>query len=192
MLVAASRLLKPVLVALIANFNILESHHAFPRGFKDLLSNLLNMISHKSYSRKFANALYVLDCALEGFTNQVTDGILPVQVVLVTSPEFRDLIRQSMDNLEACLPQVIVLDRKEATLDVISVLGTVKKFPLELDVLVDDPQAYRNAGQVDLPYADVLLIVLKASLKSTFIRTSLESEPLFAEALGSKDEFEVI
>jgi hypothetical protein len=49
-----------------------------------------------------------------------------------------------------------------------------------VDVLVDETsQDISSLGQIVVPYKDVLFLVLKASLRSTFLKTSMDSAPLF-------------
>jgi hypothetical protein len=57
---------------------------------------------------------------------------------------------------------------------------------------LDDPRAFPRSGTIQIPYVDVLLMVLKACLRSTFLETSLDSTPLFdAVFKPGVDVFEV-
>lgn len=191
MLLAASGLLQPIMVSLILNADRIEPHLAFPQGFTDLFSKILVFMRDGTYRRVFAAAIYELDCKLDRLAEEPHDIRTLVQVAVVTSPEIRDIVSQSIRNLESCLPVKIVLDKSAATLNLVTVLGLTKRFPLEVDVLLESPQAFRKEQQAELPYIQFLLLVLKASLKSLFMRTSLDSGPLFAEVLRSDEVLEM-
>lgn len=192
MLVAPSRLLKTILLSLDADSHHIETHMTLPKDLVTDVSTLLRLVEDKAYGRAFACAMYNLDRALEGLIGFSHDIWLVVQVVTVTSPEFRDIFSQSIRELQACLSTKIALDTAAGTLNVPTVFGSIKKFPIELDSLLSDPQALRQQDQIELPYVRVVLMVFKACLKSTFLKTSLGSDPLFEEAFRTNEILEVV
>jgi hypothetical protein len=195
MLAEACSLLPRILYFLVHHFDKLEAR--MPRrqmddDFLPTLKKLLLLTSNYSYTRLFASVLYDLDCALVTTVDHEPDVYLFIQVLAMTSPEFRDLISQSLRDLEACLDSNLSFDAAPATISTYTIMGARKVFPLDLDVLLDDPRASIRSGTIQVPYVDVLLLVLKACLRSTFLETSLDSTPLFdAVFKPGVDVFEV-
>ena len=195
MLAEACSLLPRMLYFLVHHFDKLEAR--MPRGQMDVnflptLKKLLLMTSNYSYTRLFASVLYDLDYTLVTTVDREPDIHLFIQVLAMTSAEFRDLISQSLRDLEACLDSNLSFDAAPATISTYTIMGARKVFPLDLDVLVDDPHAFIRSGTIQVPYVDVLLLVLKACLRSTFLETSLDSTPLFdAVFKPGVDVFEV-
>ena len=195
MLAEACSLLPRILYFLVRHFDTLEAR--MPQGqvdddFLPTLKKLLLMTSNYSYTRLFASVLYDLDYALVTTVEREPDVYLFIQVLAMTSPEFRDLISQSLRDLEACLDSSLSFDAAPATISTYTIMGARKVFPLDLDVLLDDPRAFPRSGATQIPYVDVLLMVLKACLRSTFLETSLDSTLLFdAVFKPGVDVFEV-
>jgi hypothetical protein len=195
MLAEACSLLPRMLYFLVHHFDKLQAR--MPQGQMDddllpTMKKLLLMTSNYSYTRLFASVLYDLDCALVTTVDREPDVNLFIQVLAMTSPEFRDLISQSLRDLEACLDSSLSFDAAPATISTYTIMGARKVFPLDLDVLVDDPRGFVRSGTIQVPYVDVLLLVLKACLRSTFLETSLDSTPLFdAVFKPGVDVFEV-
>jgi hypothetical protein len=195
MLAEACSLLPRMLYFLVHHFDKLEAR--MPRrqmddDFLPTLKKLLLLTSNYSYTRLFASVLYDLDCALVTTVDREPDVYLFIQVLAMTSPEFRDLISQSLRDLEACLDSSLSFDAAPATISTYTIMGARKVFPMDSDVLVDDPRGFVRSGTIQVPYVDVLLLVLKACLRSTFLETSLDSTPLFdAVFKPGVDVFEV-
>jgi hypothetical protein len=193
MLVEACNLLPRTLYFLIVHFDLIKPlipHWELDDTILPNLVKLFRMTSDYSYSRNFASALYDLDNALIETVNRDPDVHLFVQVLTVTSPEFRSLISQSLRDPEACLPGKITFDAETATIAIGTVMGAVKRLPIDLDVLLDNPQRFVRSEVTELRYVEVLLLLLKACLRSTFLKTSLDSTPLFDDVLRSGDFFE--
>jgi hypothetical protein len=130
---------------------------------------------------------------LQDLTSHLPFAQLAIQVMFITSPEFRDLISQSIRNLQACLPTSVVVDAVASTVGIGAAFGVVRQFPVDVDALVsDEPQNIARLGQIVVPYRDVLVFCLKASLRSTFLKTSLNSAPLFGWLMGGEEVLEVI
>jgi len=139
------------------------------------------MTSNYSYTRQFASVLYDLDRSLESTVSRNPDVHLFVQVLVITSPEFRDLISHSLRELAACLDMEssVHFDAARATMCTWTIMGALKEFPIHLDILLDDPRGFPRSGLTKVSYVDVLFLVLKACLRSAFLETSLDSTPLF-------------
>jgi hypothetical protein len=196
LLVEAYILLPRLLYFMIKHFDCLTTAQTLPRDVPQALqahlATLFRMTERYAYSREFASTLYELDCCLSELIGPDTPTHLFVQVITTTSPEFRDIISQSLRDLEICLYSNIVFDWESKTLAVGTVLGVIKKFPVDVDVLVDNLGTSQTTGQVELSYDTVLFVMLKACLRSTFLKTSLDSAPLFKSFLGSQEDLEMI
>lgn len=153
------------------------------------LTTLFRLTEKFSYKRTFARALYDVDCILDKLANHAAIARLAIQVLAITNAEFRDLISQSVRTLQACLTTSIVIDVAASTVNVGAAFGVVRKFPFDVDVLVDEVS--QDLTQIVVPYRDVLFLVLKASLRSTFLRTSLDSAPLFDWIMGGGERVEL-
>ena len=184
MLVEACSFLPRMLYFLVAYYDHLKTRT--PQGQLDdsLLPNLeelLRMTSNYSYTRLFASALYDLDHSLVSTVSRKPDVHLFVQVLVITSQEFRDLISHSLRELGACLDMesAVAFDAAHATMCTWTIMGALKEFPIHLDVLLDDPRGFPQSGLTNVSYVDVLFLVLKACVRSAFLETSLDSTPLF-------------
>ena len=193
MLVECCEFLPRLLNFMLADFDELRSPGRTWDACLSHLNTLFRLTENYSYKRTFARALYDVDCILQELTNHAPFAQLVIQVLAVTNPEFRDLISQSIRTLEACLPTSIVVDAKASTVNVGAAFGLIRKFPVDVDVLVDDePEDIAGLGSIVIPYRDVLVLCLKASLRSTFLKTSLDSTPLFDWLMGGEEVLDVL
>lgn len=182
MLVEACSLLPRILYFLVHYFDQLKARTKPSQLENDILpkfEKILLMTIDYSYTRLFASLVYDLDLALVTTVSLQPNVHLFVQVLVITSPEFRDLISQSLRDLEACLDSSLSFDPANANIYTYTIMGASKVFPLDLHVLLEDPRAFAKSGITKISYVDVLLLVLKACLRSTFLETSLDSTPLF-------------
>lgn len=145
----------------------------------------------RSYGRRLSISLAELSDLLTGIFKQNEDIRRFLEVITIVSPEFRDLIRQSIRNIGSCINTSITFDAATATVNVGSCLGLIKKFPIDVDVLVENPQKLDRSGQVEVPYAEAVLIILGACVKSLFLKTSVDSAPLCQEVLWSAESSKV-
>ncbi|KAM0689341.1 hypothetical protein Q7P36_011418 [Cladosporium allicinum] len=195
MLGEAYSLLSRLLCCLIDHFDDCKTRTRLDQlddSFLPNLKKLSRLMGRRSSSRMFASVLYDLDCALVTTVSSEPDIHFLVQVLAITSPEFRDLVNQSLRDLEACLDRSITFDAAHVEFYTTATMGALKVFPMDLDVLLDDPRAFPRSGTTQIPYVDVLFLVLKACLRSAFLETSLDSKPLFdAVFKPGVDVFEV-
>jgi hypothetical protein len=180
MLVECCELLPRLLSFILADFDVIRSPGKKWESHFLHLTSLFRLTQTFSYKRTFARALYDVDCILHDLAKHAPIARLAVQVLAITNPEFRDLISQSVRTLRACLTTSLVVNISASAVYVSAAFGVVKQFPIDVDVLVDEAsQDISSLGQIVVPYKDVLFLVLKASLRSTFLKTSLDSAPLF-------------
>ncbi|KJX94944.1 hypothetical protein TI39_contig4149g00015 [Zymoseptoria brevis] len=149
---------------------------------------LLVCITPFKYTRAFGAALSSLD-DLIGSVRNMPSRILQVvvQAVVLTSREFRDLIVQSLRIIEDCMPTSLFIDIMNSPFDMEAILGTMKKFPVDLGILLPELTSEEKLVRWQIPYTYVLLLTLRAALKSAYLRASLDSQPLFNLVPGMDD-----
>ncbi|KAK5112678.1 hypothetical protein LTR85_011189 [Meristemomyces frigidus] len=193
MLVAASGDLPRLLIRIMHGLGSLKIE---PEDKKDSLFkhmvDLSRMTEAFEYSRTFSNAIYALDNMLDSFTGSSELARRAVQVLTITSPEFRNIVGQSIRRIDACAGTTVKLDLATSAVGIPTVFGIIQKFPVKIDVLVDDPQALQRTGHIDIVYPVFVMLVLKAALRSAFLDTSLDSLPLFEKVMSLEDVVHVI
>ncbi|SMR57608.1 unnamed protein product [Zymoseptoria tritici ST99CH_3D1] len=149
---------------------------------------LLACLTSFKYTRAFGAALSSLDDLIGSVRNMPSRSIqVVVQAVVLTSREFRDLVVQSLRSIEDCMSTSLFVDMTNSTLDMEVILGTMKKFPVDLGVLLPELTPEEKLVRWQIPYTYMLLLTLRAALKSAYLRTSLDSQPLFDLVLGMDD-----
>jgi hypothetical protein len=153
------------------------------------MSRLYKAIGKYSYTRNYASTVYELDRALQEHVKCSDWASLFVQVLALTSPEFRDLINQSLRNIKECMKAEITVDIADVTasVNVPAAFGIIQRFPIDIDVLMERADITSIVGQHVLSYPIILLLFLKAVLRSAFLRTSLDSMPLWDVVLSAEE-----
>lgn len=183
LLVGASEIL-PRLLARIGNeLTILALEPRESQQLGSCMWNMMTCMTPFKYTRMFSLALFELDHRLDAICQDELVVQMAVQAVTLTNPEFRDLISQSTRNIKDCMPSSLILDLESSTLNVVSVMGMVQKFPVDIDVLIDNPAMIDRTANKRIPYRNAILLVLKASLKSAYLQTSVDSQPLYQMVL---------
>lgn len=187
LLVAASQTL-PRLVARIA-YGIDRLH--LPDGTRQELLKALTLLwrhtENFEYSRSFSLHIWALDKLLDDCINNDELVKTSVQIITLTSPEFRDIISQSVRMLDECINSKIHLNLDDATLNVPAVFGIVKKFPVDRGLLVESAGRALPPGVLEIDYTVLILLALKATIRSSFLETSLDSTPLFEKVMAMSD-----
>lgn len=153
-----------------------------PEEVDALMEALKSMWKHAQnykYEKLFANDIYQLEKALKGAIHEEQSVALFIQVLVLTNTEFRDVMKQSLRKLQQCLSASVTVDMESGTVDVITVFGVVQKFPVSGNI-------DRTIKHV-VSYEQVLLMALKAVVRSTFLQTSLNSEPLLDRVLEMEE-----
>lgn len=184
MLAAASQLLPRMLARIGSDIALLTLDAAAQIYLENAIWDMLRCITPFKYTRTFAAILLRLDEALKEACTEDPMVQMVVQVITQTNAEFRDLTSQSVRNIKECLSLTVTLDMTSSTLNVVSAMGMVQKFPVDIDVLFTNPTAIDRSKDIVIPYKSVLLLVTKATLKSAYLETCLDSEPLFSCVMG--------
>ena len=138
-------------------------------------------------TRSFFHDLFQLDNILSSLIAPERQVNISIGVIMLTSPEFRDIISRAVRLIpESGDKEICLTLGTPATLDVPSIMGMVQKFPVDLDKLL--PGKNTQSGTIQIKYHHVIFAVLKACLRSTVIATSLDSKPLFNAFLEMGDE----
>jgi hypothetical protein len=86
---------------------------------------------------------------------------------MITNEEFRDLIAQSSRHIEGSISTSIELDVAKSTLNVPSVMGFIRRFPVELASL--HPTLLKTDGPITIQYRQVMFAAFKAAVRSMFL-----------------------
>lgn len=108
-----------------------------------------------------------------------------IGVLAITNEEFRDLINMSIRRIPQSINQTVRLNMNNPALIMRTVLGVQQRFPVDLSALF--PNYTASQGAVEISFTDLILIVLKASLRSVFLKTSMDPLPLFDQVMKMDD-----
>lgn len=181
MLVQASDMFPLLLTRILPRIDNFGLGQAEVGELKIAMQSMWACVSKSENNRVFCSTLYTLDQALSKVRKGDEVANLAIQALTLTNAEFRDLITQTLRRIDEGLHSSMSLDLKKSTIDIITVMGLVQHFAVDLDVLVSKPA---KDGQLVIPYTRVMLLVLQASLRSTVLETSMDSLPLFQQVLG--------
>jgi hypothetical protein len=188
-LAEASSLLPRILNYLLFDLELFGLEDSVQTALMERISRLYKAVGKYSYTRNYASTVYELDKALQENIKCLDWESLFVQVVALTSSEFRDLINQSLRNIKDCVKSQITIDVSDVTasVNVPAAFGMIQRFPIDTDVLMERADIPSIVGQHVLSYPTVLLLFLKAVVRSTFLRTSLDSMPLWDVVLSAEE-----
>ena len=96
-----------------------------------------------------------------------------VGVLRMTNSEFRHLMSQSVRHMQDLVNQTIDFDLGAQSVNLRIVLGIVQQFPVDLTSLFRGYQPEQRV--VAVSYTNLMMVVLKASLRSAFLKTSLRT-----------------
>lgn len=187
LLVGASADLDRLLTVLIFHVEHLQLTEADNVRLRSTMVALRQRLEQSEYTRALASAVYELDGVLADIIEVEETAALFVKVLAITNKELRDLMMQSLRHLLDCLNSTVTVDMAAATVKFATLFGVVQKFYIDFDAVVEKPANVDRSRQIDIPYVQVLLLVLRAALRSTFLKTSLSSEPLYVTILSMSD-----
>lgn len=139
------------------------------------------------YSRSFSLHIWALDMLLESCIDPCDLVQVSVQLVTLTSPEFRDILSQSVRMLGEFINVKVHLDVDNASLNVPAMLGIIQKFPVDRGLLSETAGGALPSGLLDILYTELVLLSLKATVRSAFLETSLDSTPLFERVMAMSE-----
>lgn len=155
---------------------------------KSLLAAMEEMIRRTykfQYSRAFMDSIYEIDIALQRVLLLDKKVINAVGVLAISNEEFRDLITMSIRRIPQSIDQTVQLDLHNPAIVIKAVLGAEQRFPVDLPELF--PNFVASQRSIDISFTHLVLIVLKASVRSAFLKTSLDSSPLFERVMKMDD-----
>jgi hypothetical protein len=181
LLCAASQSLFQLLIRFNKSLQALNVNDSEATQLTQLMEAIYMGTEKKTRTRPFYEAIYDLDVALATRLHPDTRVNNGIGVLMITNEEFRDIITQSARHIDEAINTSIVLDVVNGTLNVPAVMGFTQRFPLALALL--HPELPNDDGPITITFGEVIFAALKASVRSTFLETSLDSLPLFRTVL---------
>lgn len=136
-------------------------------------------------TRLYFEALYKLNRELEAAIGQDQSSkqiSLSLGCVMITSPEFRSLVSQSVRLLEEGFHGTMCVDLDVGVVEVSTVMNFPAKFPVDVKAIFPGIDATERRGRFDIPLPRIALICFKAALRSAMLDSALDSRPLFEVA----------
>lgn len=169
MLVGAAADLERLLMMLSLNIEHLQLADATGASLRRAMAVLHERMQLFVYNRAFASAIFELDRILTQiiyWDEQVDDdAALFVQVLALTNKELRDLMVQSLRYLQECLRSKVNVDMVAATVNFATLFGVTQKFHVNVDAVVEKPADVDRSRHIEIPYVQVLFLVLRAAAK---------------------------
>ena len=116
-------------------------------------------------------------------TNQQVNEM--IGVITITNPEFLSLMRQSARRFREAVDAAIKIDMRSGTLQVPAAFGIIQEFPLNVIDLY--PTRPASDEVISVKYSSVLIVTLRACLRSAMLRDCFSSIPLIGQVLGLED-----
>ena len=182
-----------LLTYLIFYFDHLQIPPESKQSLQDAMKALLKHMQKFEYSRSFMTAIHETDEALRRVLPPNEKVVVGIGVLTFSNQEFRDLINLSVRRLPQSIQQSVQIDLTNPALVVKAVFGAEQRFPIDLAALFPEhststaTDTMSGPNAVGVSFTHLVLIVLKASLRSAFLKTSLNSLPLF-EQFAKMDE----
>jgi hypothetical protein len=154
-------------------------------GLLATMKEMFRLTQRFQYTGAFIDKIYERDMMLQRalpLDQKIVDAI---GVLTISSEEFRDLINLSIGRIPQSIEEVVQLGLHNPSIIMKAVLGAERRFPVDLPPLFPNHVASQTA--VDVSFTNLILIVLKASVRSAFLRTSLDSLPLFGQVTKKDD-----
>ena len=116
-------------------------------------------------------------------TNQQVNEM--IGITTMTNPEFLDLMRQSARRFREAVDAAIKIDMRSGIIQVPVAFGIIQEFPLNVTELY--PTRAASDEVVSVKYSLVLIVTLRACLRSAMLGDCFSSIPLIHEVLGLED-----
>ena len=176
-LCAASEALPQLLVRMITDIDSLVVEPADRNELLTAMDHLLARTLNYKYNRVFASLLFRLDEVLIRNLHPDKRANDAIGVLMITNPEFRSLIAQSLRHIPMTAGTSVTVDLAKSCLVMPTVMGVLQEFAIDFDSLF--PGTDPRAPAITITYTMLLILSLRASLRSTFFETSVDSLPLF-------------
>jgi hypothetical protein len=186
-LVSAAPTLPRLLTNTILNMDLFGLDDRYKDDFATSMRRLLHYIKGDKSKRTLASALYDVDTALEKLIAESDNISMILQILTITNAEFRENIGQSVRRFEECRRATITVDTAGSMVRMLAFFGVMQQFPFDMDSIVDEQLPLDQRLEVEVPYSHLLLIVLKATVRSAVLMTSLDSFPLLEQVSNLPD-----
>lgn len=170
---------------MLNNFDALKIPEASRTGLLAAMDEMFRLTHKFQYSRAFMDAIYELDMMLQHAIPLDENIVDAIGVLTISSEELRDLINMSIRRIPQSIDQTVQLGLNNPALIMRTVLGAEQRFPVDLQAFFPNYAASQSA--VDISFTNLILVVLKASLRSAIVKTSLDSLPLFEQVMKMDD-----
>lgn len=179
------QLLLRVMWSLDGSFEFLENN--VKEDLRSTMASFLALTQPVKRTRLYFEALFKLDQALEATTGHDSSSkqiALSLGCVMITSPEFRSLVSQSVRLLEEDFYGTMCVDLDAGLVKVSTVMNFTAEFPFDVKATCYGMDSPERRGKFDIPLPSIVLICLKASLRSAMLDSALDSRPLFDAAFS--------
>lgn len=149
----------------------------------DAIESLYRRIEKSSsMSRATLHEMLKLDNILIdlGHTNEQLNEM--IGIMMITNREFMHLVRQSARRFDQAPDVAVTVDMRSGVLKIPSVFGILQEFPLNITELY--PGRIFTDEVMPVRYSVVLIVTLRACLRSTMLRDCFSSNPLITRVLG--------
>jgi hypothetical protein len=187
LLIGAAPTLPRLLTNTILNIDLFDVDDQNKDGFTTSMRRLLHYIKGDKSKRTLASALYDVDTALGKLIPESDTISMILQILTMTNAEFRDNVGQSVRRFEECRQATVTVDTAGSMVRMVALFGVVQQFPFDMDSVVDEQLPLDQRLEVQVPYSHLLLIVLKATVRSAVLMTSLDSFPLLEQVSNLPD-----
>jgi hypothetical protein len=186
-LISAAPTLPRLLTNTILNIDLFDVDDQYKDDFATSMRRLLHYIKGDKSKRTLASALYDVDTVLGKLIPESDTISMILQILTIANAEFRENIGQSVRRFEECRRATITVDTASSMVRMVALFGVVQQFPFDMDSIVDEQLPLDQRLAVEVSYSHLLLIVLKATVRSAVLMTSLDSFPLLEQVSNLPD-----
>ena len=154
-----------------------------------ILQQIFSRVIKFDYNCAFSVTVCQLDKCLQDILPQDKMIINAVGVFTITNNEFRDLMSQLIRHIKIQLTRQWTLTWQHHQLILKVVLGVVQKSPVDGVYLF--PNFMPEQRTIPISYTDLMMTVLKASLRSACLKTSLKSLSLFERVMDMDEILQI-
>lgn len=173
---------------IIRHFSDLRIPDASRSSLLTVMQEVYRRMYNYQYSRGFMDTIYEMDTALQHALLPLDEKVIDaIGVLTISNPEFRDLITLAIRRIPQSADQTVKLCLLDPAIVLKSVLGSEQRFPVDLLALFPNFVVTHGTIDIDISFTNLILMVLKASVRSAFLKTSLDSLPLFERVMKLDD-----
>ncbi|KAH7471345.1 hypothetical protein FOMA001_g13595 [Fusarium oxysporum f. sp. matthiolae] len=181
----AATMLPRLLINIIYHFDLLVLDENVRPSLLAAVNRMNLKLQRYEYTRDFMTTICELDEILEGIVpsdKRITNG---VGVLILCHEEFRDLITLAVRRMAQSISRTVQIDLENPAIVIKAVLGAEQRFPIDMNILF--PDFLPEQQSIEITFTTLITIALKASLRSSFLKTSLNSLPLLERVVEMDD-----